>query len=127
MSKRRLQIAVSVVFLAVIGLGARYVFARESLRDQDLMPLYQQTGQVLFGDETPEARVAWSNLGKEYGTEQTFNDDSIEILIDRDLVTSKKQLREVMQHEVCHVYVDRLGGESVEHGRLWHDCMKRFD
>ena len=116
-----------MVFLAVIGLGARYVFARETLRDQDLMPLYQQTGQVLFGYDTPEARVEWSNLGKDYGTEQTFNDDSIEILIDRDLATSQKQLREVMQHEVCHVYVDRRGGEAVEHGQLWRDCMKRFE
>jgi predicted SprT family Zn-dependent metalloprotease len=126
-SKRRLKIAVSAVFVAVIGLGARYVFARETLGDQDLMPLYQQTGQVLFGYDTPLARVEWSNLGKEYGNEQTFNDDSIEILIDRDLVTSEKQLREVMQHEVCHVYVDRRGGEVVEHGPMFQTCISRFE
>ena len=88
--------------------------------------MYLQTGQVAFGDDTPEARVQWSNLGKDYATEQTFNDDSIEILIDRDLVTSEKQLRQVMEHEVCHVYVDRQGGEAVEHGALFQSCMSRF-
>lgn len=123
---KRLQIAISLACLAAIAVGARYSPARETLRDQDLMPLYQQTGQVLFGYDTPEARVQWSNLGKDYGTEQTFNDDSIEILIDRDLVTSEKQLREVMEHEVCHVYVDRQGGEDVEHGPLFQACMSKF-
>jgi hypothetical protein len=124
--RKRLQIAVSVACLVVIGLGVRYAAARETLREQDLIPLYQQSGQVLFGDDVPEARVEWANLNNDLGTERTFGDDSVEILVDRELVTSEKQLRAVMEHEVCHVYVDRLGGEPVEHGPLFQTCMLKF-
>jgi hypothetical protein len=123
---KRFQIAVAVACLALIGAGVRYAVARETLREQDLTPLYLQTAQVLFGDDVPEARVQWANLNNDLGTERTFGDDSVEILIDRELVTSEKQLRAVMEHEVCHVYVDRQGGEPVEHGPMFRTCLLRF-
>jgi predicted SprT family Zn-dependent metalloprotease len=124
---KRLQIVVSIACLAVIGLGARYVYARETLRDQDLTPLYRTTGRVLFGDDMPAAQVQWAYLGKDYGTEQTFNDGSIEILIDRELVTSEEQLRAVIEHEICHAYVDQQGGEPEEHGAMFQTCMRVFE
>jgi predicted SprT family Zn-dependent metalloprotease len=124
--RRALQITVSLVSLCVIGAGARYAYGREALRHRDLGRLYREIDQSSFGGTLPEASVEWANIGNDYGVEQTFADGTIEIFVSSISVTSGEQLRHIVEHEMCHAYVDQQGGEPVEHGAQFQNCMARF-
>jgi hypothetical protein len=46
------------------------------------------------------------------------------IVVDRDENTSIAKVRETLQHEACHVFVDWQ--EPEEHGPMFRACMNRF-
>jgi hypothetical protein len=126
--RRRLQIAVSLSCLAVIGAGGRYAYGRETLRQTDPHSIYQQVNRESFQGALPDVPVTWAALGQEwYGTTYFYADGTAAIEIDKGNVLSDRLLRGVVQHEACHVAVGgSLGqGEDV-HGATWQACMERF-
>jgi SprT-like family len=126
-SVRRLtQFLISAIAIAVIPAGARYAIARESVRDTNLHDLYQQINQESFGEKLQEVTVNWDDLTEQDAVGTTDFDENgtaVSIELDRKEITDERDLRRVLRHEACHVYV---GATEIEHGDAWQDCMKRF-
>ncbi len=123
--RRFLQIMVFAVAAVIILLGARYAYSRESVHKVNLYERYQQINRESFGAKLPYVSVRWTDLSSQNADGITsFDDDDrpVSIELDRQRITSKRDLRAVLRHEACHVSV----GDKVAHGPAWQQCMDRF-
>jgi predicted SprT family Zn-dependent metalloprotease len=124
------QILVSLVCLAVIASGAEYSIARERLRKADLHAWYQEINGRFFGGSLQDAEVCWGDLTKDdaEGMTYLFDDGTVRIEVDRRWVTSESKVREVLDHEACHVATEAAVQEqkSDPHGATFQNCMRRF-
>ena len=108
--------------------GAGYAYSRESL-GASVPKIYRETNTKFFNGELPTVPMAITDLSSR-DTETdivlatTYFDDVTTINIDVNRIHSEAQLREVISHEQCHVFV---GPKEVEHGSNFRSCMKRFD
>jgi SprT-like family len=109
----------------IILLGARYAYSRESFRNANLYERYQQINRESFGAKLPYVSVSWSDLSAQNTDGVTSFDDAdrpVAIELDRQRITSERDLRAVLRHAACHVSV---GGKAA-HGSAWQHCMDRF-
>jgi len=123
--RRFIQIMVSIVAVVVILLGTRYAYSRESIHNVDLYQQYQQINLASFDAKLPYVSVSWTDLSAQDADGITsFDDDDhpVSIELDRQRITSERDLRAVLRHETCHVSV----GGKVGHGSAWQHCMDRF-
>jgi len=123
--RRFYQIAVSAVAVVIILLGSRYSYSRESVRNVNLHELYQQINRESFDAKLPDVSVSWADLSAQIADGITsFDDDDhpVSIELDRQRITSERDLRAVLRHGACHVSV----GGKVAHGSAWQRCMDRF-
>lgn len=118
-------ITFAVLSIGVILLGGRYVYSRESIYDANLLERYQQVNRVSFDAKLPYVSVSWADLSALNADGITsFDDDDhpVSIALDRQRITSERDLSAVLRHEACHVSV----GEKAAHGLKWQQCMDRF-
>jgi len=123
--RRFFQITVSAVAVGIILLGSRYAYSRESVRNVNLYELYQQINRDSFDAKLPYVSVSWADLSVQNADGITsFDDDDhpVSIELDRQRITSERDLRAVLRHDACHVSV----GGKVAHGSAWQRCMDRF-
>lgn len=123
--RRFFQITVSAVGVVIILLGARYAYSRESFHNANLYERYQQINRESFDAKLPYVSVSWADLSAQNTDGVTSFDDAdrpVAIELDRQRITSERDLRAVLRHAACHVSV----GERVEHGSAWQRCMDRF-
>jgi hypothetical protein len=123
--RRFFQITVSAATVVIILLGARYAYSRESIHNANLYQRYQQINRESFDAKLPYVSVSWtdlSSLNADGITSFDGNDRPVSIELDRQRITSERDLRAVLRHEACHVAV----GEKVAHGPAWQRCMDRF-
>ena len=123
-----IQIAVSVICLAIIFGGMTYARGSELPRKTDPQRVYEQINLESFDGELPNVPVVWGDLTGDYGVTLFFPDGSVKIVIDRQSVSSEHQLRETLSHESCHVltrYLVEQTGQDA-HGAAFQACMQRF-
>jgi hypothetical protein len=123
--RRLFQIMVSAVIVAIILLGARYAYSRESVHYANLYEKYQQINRESFGAKLPYVSVSWTDLSVQNADGITSFDDNdrpVSIELDKQRITSERDLRAVLRHQACHVSV----GEKKAHGSAWQHCMDRF-
>jgi SprT-like family len=123
--RRFFQITVSAVGVVIILLGARYAYSRESLHNANLYERYQQINRESFDAKLPYVSVSWSDLSGQNTDGVTSFDDAdrpAAIELDRQRITSERDLQAVLRHAACHVLV----GGKVAHGSAWQHCMDRF-
>ena len=123
--RRFSQITVSAVAVAIILLGTRYAYSRESLHNVNLYELYQQINRESFDAKLPYVSVSWADLSAQNADGITSFDDHdhpVSIELDRQRITSERDLRAVLRHAACHVSV----GGKLAHGSAWQRCMDRF-
>ena len=123
--RRFYQIAVSAVAVVIILLGSRYSYSRESVRNVNLHELYQQINRESFAAKLPYVSVSWADLSAHNAdgiTSFDENDHPVSIELDRQRITSERDLRAVLRHGACHV----AAGAKVAHGSTWQHCMDRF-
>jgi hypothetical protein len=109
----------------IILLGTRYAYSRESVHGVNLSARYQQINRESFDAKLPDVSVSWADLPAQNADGITSFDDNerpVSIELDRQRITSERDLRAVLRHEACHVSV----GEKVAHGSAWQRCMDRF-
>jgi len=70
-----------------------------------------------FDGELSGVRVEWQTLDNRLGGAEKIGEHDYRIWIDRRENTSIADVRDTLQHEVCHVLVDWQ--EAEEHG-TWH-------
>jgi predicted SprT family Zn-dependent metalloprotease len=77
-----------------------------------------------------DAEVCWGDLTKDEATGMTyfFDDGAVRIEVDRRWVTSESKVREVLDHEACHVATEAAVKEqkSDPHGAIFQKCMQRL-
>lgn len=120
-----MQITVSLAAIAIFLLGGRYAYSRESVRNLSLYEKYQQINRESFAGTLPYVSVSWADLSTQNADAVTSFDDEdrpVSIALDRQRITSERDLRAVLRHEACHV---SLGGK-VAHGSAWQHCMDRY-
>ena len=123
--RRFFQITVSAIAVVTILLGTRYAYSRESVRNVNLYERYQQINRESFDAKLPYVSVSWADSSAQDTDGITsFDDDGhpVSIELDRQRITSERDLRAVIRHEACHVSV----GGKVAHGSAWQSCMDRF-
>jgi predicted SprT family Zn-dependent metalloprotease len=123
--RRFIQIMVSIVAALVILLGTRYAYSRETIHNVDLYQQYQQINRESFDAKLPYVSVSWADSSTQDADGITSFDDNdrpVSIELDRQQITSERDLRAVLRHEACHVSV----GGKVAHGSAWQSCMDRF-
>jgi 2',3'-cyclic-nucleotide 2'-phosphodiesterase (5'-nucleotidase family) len=123
--RRFFQITVSAVAVATILLGSRYAYSREAVHYVNLYQRYQQINRESFDARLPYVSVGWADLSAQNADGITSFDDyghPVSIELDRQRITSERDLRAVIRHAACHVAV----GEKVAHGSAWQHCMDRF-
>jgi len=123
--RRFFQIAVSAVAVVIILLGARYAYSRESLDNINLWERYQQINRESFDAKLPYVSVSWADLSVQNTDGITSFDENyraVSIELDRQRITSERDLRAVLRHQACHV----SAGGKVAHGSAWQLCMDRF-
>jgi hypothetical protein len=114
---------VAVAALAVIVCGARYAYARESLRGVDLDGWFQEDNARFFGGELQPVRVRWGDLRAEgYLGVTQGNSRGLEIVLDRNELRTEADARAVLHHELCHV---STFDEEPTHGPEFQECMSR--
>ncbi len=59
------------------------------------------------------------------GEAQKLGERDYRICIDRRENTSIADVRDTLQHEACHVFVDWR--EEEQHGSMFRECIKRFN
>jgi predicted SprT family Zn-dependent metalloprotease len=117
---RRIELFISAIALAVIVGSARYAVGREQLRRTDLQAVFHQINHDSFDGALPEVSIEWRDLGSnEYG-----ETDYTSVSINWRLVTTKEQLQETIEHEMCHISVG--AHEKDIHGQAFQTCMRRF-
>jgi hypothetical protein len=122
---RTLEKLVSLVLIAVICGGLTYAHNRESLRETELGPVFEQINRESFAGELSGVWVEWSHLDQEGGEARKLGEHEFLILVDQGENTSLADLRRTLAHESCHVFVDWQ--EPEEHGPMFQECMKRFE
>ena len=124
MNKNTRDILISLLALAVIIFGIRYVVMRERLRRADLHAWYQQENATAFGGSLQDASVEWGDLRQDdaEGITYKYDDDSFAIVLDQSTNTSESEARDTLRHEACHV---ATWGEEPKHGPKWQACMSR--
>ena len=123
--RRFFQSTVSAVAVVIILLGSRYAYSHESVHNVNLFERYQQINRESFDAKLPYVSVSWADLSPENADGMTsFDDDDhpVSIELDRQRITSERDLRAVLRHQACHVSV----GEKGTHGSAWQSCMDRF-
>ncbi len=123
--RRFFQIMVSAVAVVLILLGTRYAYSRESPHSVNLHELYQQINRESFDAKLAYVPVSWADLSAQNADGITsFDDDEhpVSIELDRQRITSERDLRAVLRHHACHVSV----GGKLAHGSAWQRCMDRF-
>jgi hypothetical protein len=86
---------------------------------------YQQINRESFDAKLPYVSVSWAALSARNADGITSFDDydhPVSIEVDRQRITSERDLRAVLRHDACHVAV----GGKVAHGSAWQACMDRF-
>ena len=63
--RRFFQITVSVAAVALILLGARYAYSRESVHNVNLYERYQQINRESFDAKLPYVSVSWTDLSSQ--------------------------------------------------------------
>jgi len=116
---------VSLATLSVIVGGAAYAYNRERLSRTDLNPVFDQINQQYFDGELSGVRFEWRTMDNRLGEAEKLGEHDYRIWIDRRENTSLADVRDTLQHEACHVFVDWK--ESEEHGAKFLECMKRFE
>jgi hypothetical protein len=123
--RRFFQITVSAVAVAIILLGSRYAYSREAVHFVNLYERYQQINRESFAAKLPYVSVSWADLSAQNAdgiTSFDENDHPVSIELDRQRITSERDLSAVLRHAACHVAV----GAKVAHGSAWQHCMDRF-
>jgi hypothetical protein len=123
--RRFFQITVCAVAAVIILLGSRYAYSHESVHNVNLLERYQQINRESFDAKLPYVSVSWADLSAQNADGITsFDDDEhpVSIELDRQRITSERDLRAVLRHQACHVSV----GEKAAHGSVWQRCMDRF-
>jgi hypothetical protein len=124
--RRFFQITVSAVAVVILLLGTRYAYSRESVHHNvNLHERYQQINRESFDAKLPYVSVSWADLSAQNAdgiTSFDDNDHPVSIELDRQRITSERDLRAVLRHASCHVSV----GGKVAHGSAWQRCMDRF-
>jgi hypothetical protein len=121
---RRWEKLVSACSVAVICAGTVYAYDREQLRETDLNPVFQEINREYFDGGLSGIRVEWGHLDQERGETRKLNPGEFLILVDQNENTSIADVRQTLQHEACHVFVDWQ--EPEEHGPMFQECMSRF-
>ncbi|SRR5216683_300083 len=116
---------VSLAALSVIVGGAAYAYNREHLSHADLNPVFQQINEQYFNGELSGVTVEWQTMDNRLGEAQKLGEHDYRIWIDRRENTSIADVRDTLQHEACHVFVDWR--EPEMHGAMFQECMKRFE
>lgn len=108
--------------------------AAENLHHTDLRPLYEEINLASFDGMLPvDVPVSWANLSSNRycgncGGMTDWDSGSPAIRLNTATVKTEKGMRELLQHEMCHVAVNdeaiRIGQDA--HGPLFQECMKRF-
>ena len=109
--RRFFQITVSAVGVGIILLGARYAYSRESFHNANLYERYQQINRESFDAKLPYVSVSWADLSAQNADGITsFDDDDhpVSIELDRQRITSERDLRAVLRHAACHVSVKKV-------------------
>jgi hypothetical protein len=123
--RRFFQITVAAVAVAIILLGSRYAYSRESVHNVKLCERYQQINRESFDAKLPYVSVSWVDLSAQKTdgiTSFDDNDHPVSIELDTQRIKTDWDLRAVLRHEACHVSV----GGKVAHGSAWQRCMDRF-
>jgi SprT-like family len=123
--RRFFQITVTAAAVVIILLGSRYAYSRESVHNVNLYKRYQQINRESFAAKLPDISVSWADLSAQNADGITsFDDDDhpVSIELDRQRITSERDLRAVLRHGACHISV----GGKVAHGSAWQRCMDRF-
>ena len=123
--RRFFQITVSAVSVVIILLASRYAYSRESVHNVNLYERYQQINRESFDAKLPYVSVSWADLSDQDADGITSFDDydhPVSIELDRQRITSERDLRAVLRHDACHVSV----GGKVAHRSAWQLCMDRF-
>jgi SprT-like family protein len=123
--RRFFQITASAVAIVTVLLGTRYAYSRESVHGENLYEQYRQVNRESFDAKLPYVSVSWTDLSAQNSDGITSFDDydrPVSIELDRQRITSERDLRAVIRHNACHVSV---GGKAA-HGPAWQRCMDRF-
>jgi hypothetical protein len=123
--RRFFIITISIIAVVVIRFGTRYTYSRESVHNVNFYEQYQQINRESFDAKLPYVSVSWADLSAQNADGITsFDDDDhpVSIELDRQRITSERDLRAVIRHAACHVAV----GGKVAHGSAWQHCMDRF-
>jgi len=116
---------VSLAALSVIVGGAAYAYNREHLSHADLNPVFQQINEQYFNGELSGVTVEWQTMDNRLGEAQKLGEHDYRIWIDRRENTSIADVRDTLQHEACHVFVDWR--EPEMHGAMFQECIKLFE
>ena len=106
-------------------LGSRYAYSRESANNLNLYERYQRINRESFDAKLPYVSVTWADLSVQGADGITSFDDydhPVSIELNRQRITTERDLRAVLRHEACHISV----GGKVAHGSAWQRCMDRF-
>ena len=123
--RRFFQITLSAVAVVIILFGTRYAYSREAVHNVNLHERYQQINRESFDAKLPFVSVSWADLSAQNAdgiTSFDDNDHAASIELDRQRITSERDLRAVLRHAACHVSV----GGKIAHGSAWQRCMDRF-
>jgi hypothetical protein len=136
----------TIALCTVFGLGLLAVLWETAQQEQrkrdielqivlgtDLQELYRNINADSFAGQLPnDVSVSWANLPLEAhcpacSGRTDWDTGKPRIRINTGGVRTEQGLRRLMEHEMCHVWVDAMGmREANDHGPLWQDCMKRF-
>jgi len=123
----RLNVAVSLVAISAIAWGFHFAFAQERRRThQYLQEMCQELNKQFFQNTLPNTWIEWADLDADAGrTIWDGDDDTFIIQVDRRAnFWSEDELRDSVQHEVCHVATWKKDQDA--HGPSWVACMSRI-
>jgi hypothetical protein len=125
---RGIQITVSLACLAIIFYGAGYAVARGILHGGDPHAVYLQIDRESFHNKLPDIPVTWAYLDGKQSRTNFVGTYATDIEIDRDLVSTDRELLDTLRSESCRVAVreEVLNTGEQKHGSLWQACMNRF-
>jgi hypothetical protein len=102
----------------------RHRIRTRTLVHSDLNPLFDQINQQYFEGRLSGVQVEWRTMDNRLGETEKLGEHDYRIGIDRRKNTSIAGVRDTLQHEACHVFVDWQ--EAEEHGAMFKNCMLRF-
>jgi hypothetical protein len=120
----RINIAISVLALMMIGWGIRFAVAQERKRAPEFLQYkYRELNRTLFQNSLPLAIVEWADLSDADNMGQTMqqSDGTFLIQVDRTSNIRDEELEDTIEHETCHVAT--WGQEEDPHGPAFQACM----